>query len=90
MPSREEITREIQECILPKPGIKTWVTPLIAGEIRKDVMLRLDELGVVIKVDREFPEYVIGINTTSESSKMLAEEVQRDMLEAGYVAVEEI
>ena len=62
-----------------------------SSEITASVLMKyLDEQGVVIEVNRELPEYVIGINTTSESSKMLAEEVQRDMLEAGYVVVESL
>ena len=61
--TREEITKEIQECILPKPGIKTCVTPLIAGEIAKDIMLKLDELGVVRRV---------GERTTYETNEEYA------------------
>ena len=48
----------------------------------------LHSQGVVIKVERELPKYVVGINATSEGAKMMAIEVQEDMLKAGYIAVE--
>ena len=50
------------------------------------LMKRLDELGVVIKVDRELPE--MPSNYDSEDNNYLYSQAQEDMLKAGYVAVE--
>lgn len=55
MNKQEKILAEIEECILPLPATKTYITRNIAKEIAKDIAFKLDELGAVIKVDRELP-----------------------------------
>ncbi len=46
--------------------------------------------GVVLKVNKKLPEYVVGINVTDDSAKFISEEVQWDMERAGWSATESL
>ena len=81
MKKQEEILIEIEECILPIPATKTYVTRNIAREIAKDIVFKLDELGAVIKVDGKLP-------AVEEDYPFERLDEQAKMLGAGYTATE--
>ena len=74
-------------------GIRKGLEELYkAGRLNPvNTLFFLDKRDVVIKVDRELPEYVGTGNSSNLSDRLtiaLAQEVQQDMLKAGYVVVE--
>ena len=80
---REDIMDELAMVLCHIDGLY-WndLTLTEASDYKKKTEL------VCLKVDRELPKYVIGVNATNETAREIAEEAQRDMLKAGYVAFE--
>jgi len=75
---------------------RKWVTV----ELTKLIISYLHSQGVVIKVDKELPDTMLtktykgnkrnNISTTYTLGDKLAKDYQREMLRAGYLAVEPI
>ena len=94
MTKREEIREVIDiytddDCLYPNTTCE-WHKGgyCVSGDgSYKCLMKRLDELGVVIKVERELPEKPDGYDDYYLTWQKY-DEGQESMLEAGYVAVE--
>jgi len=81
MPAKDIIKEHLIE-LFEQSGIKE------PGKLADAVLWVENEDGVVIKVDRELPRYVGSDSMIDRLTKLIAEEVQQDMLDDGYVAVE--
>jgi len=94
MTKREEIREAIgdytdNECLYPDKDCKWRREPGYCGSTPnvaayKCLMKHLDEIGVVIKVDRELPDTPYW----KQHRRAVEREVTAELLKAGYVAVE--
>lgn len=46
--TEDEIGRIIEDCILPEPGRRTYITRIIAKEIAKEIIFKLSGLGIIL------------------------------------------
>uniref|UniRef100_A0A6M3XCP4 Uncharacterized protein n=1 Tax=viral metagenome TaxID=1070528 RepID=A0A6M3XCP4_9ZZZZ len=68
-----------------RKGIFYVLQDVRLGELTEyEATLKLQELGAVIKVEGELPEYTRGVDVVENYTKAVALEAQQDMLKAGY------
>ena len=86
---REEVEEHIAACIRASGGT---VSVTFAASIAKSLLVLLDGLGVVRKVDRELPftSYAYTEPVTLEHYNSIRCKAEQDMLSAGYTAVEDL
>ena len=91
MSKQEQIRKVIDDyaddtCLYPEQGCEFCLHGFCVSEdVYKCLMKRLGELGVVVKVEKEFPSV-----STEFGSLKLAGQMLDDMLDAGAVFVEEL
>lgn len=86
MTGKQEEIREEAEVLFRACLMEKGMDASISDSLSKALMILLNGLGVVIKIDRELPPIPDKVTDGFHRARWL--QAQQDMLGAGYVAVE--